>query len=175
MELFNFFLNILPGGVTCLFGLKIRRIVVVLSWFVIGYFISSFFLEHMAMSSILKYIIQISIGLVFALFSFKLQKASWFLLLFAMGFMGINLVLPSTWYFIILALIGGLALGILGIYLYEPMIVFTTSLSGAYSVSVATAKYFSLNKIIYVLFFILLAVAGLYVQFKGLKKLKESE
>ena len=176
MELFNFLIGILQGSVTCFFGLKMRKIVLVLSWFIVGYFGLSFFIEHTAMNDTLKFVLQIALGIVFAILSLKLQKIAWFLMVFVIGFFMVFISMPEAWYSLILALVVGLVFGVIAIYLYEPMIVISTALGGAYSIALSIANYFNLNKVLYlVLIFAVLAVAGLSVQLVGLKKAKAAK
>ena len=173
MELFNFLLGILPGGVTCFFGLKMRRIVLVLSWFIVGYYVLGFFIEHTAMDETLKLVLQIGVGFIFALLSLKLQKVAWFLIVFAIGFFMVFISLPEASYSLILAIVVGLVFGVLAFYLYEPMIAISTALGGAYSIALSIANYFNINKLIYLLIiFAVLGIAGLYVQISSLKKEK---
>ncbi len=176
MELFNFLLGILPGSVTCFFGLKMKKLVLAISWFMIGYFGLAFFIEHASMDSTLKIILQVALGLVFALISTKLQKTAWFISLFVIGFVMISLTLPEAWYTLLIAIVVGITFGVIAIYLYEPMIAVATSLGGAYSITMSVANYFNFNKLIFIVIpFIVLAILGLYVQFSSLHKNKEKK
>ena len=178
MNIFNFLLGILPGSVTCFFGLKLRRIVLVISWFILGYYGLAFFIEHIDMSDTLKLVLQLLAGVVFAILSLRIQKVAWFLLVFAIGFLVVFMLMPDVWYSIVLAIIIGLIFGIIAFYMYEPMIVISTALGGSYSIALSISDYFGLSKLAYLLLiFALLAIAGLYVQFSCLKKekLKKSE
>ncbi len=173
MEFFNFLLGILPGSVGCFFGLKMRRIVLALAWFVVGYFGLAFFIENSAIADSLKIVLQIGLGLVLAIFSTKLQKASWFILLFVVGFSMILIALPDAWYTTVIAIIVGIIFGAIAVYVYEPMIVISTALMGAYSIAVSISNFFGLNSLIaLVIIFIVLAASGIYVQFSSWKSKK---
>ena len=173
MELFNFLLGILPGSITCFLGLKMRKIALALSWFIVGYYILGFFIEHFAINEILKFVLQIGLGIILSLLSLKLQKIGWFILVFAIGFSMIFISLPENWSSLIIAIVVGLIFGILAFHLYETMIAISTALGGAYSIALSVTNYFNLNNITYfIIIFTLLGLAGLYVQLSSLKKEK---
>lgn len=178
MGFLNMLIEIIPGSISCFFGLKLQKIVLTIAWFVIGFFGLAFFLEYSSINETLQIILELATGIILGIFSLKIQKAAWFILLFVIGFLLIFLTTSDAWYFLVLASIVGLIFGIIAVYLYEPMIIVSTSLVGSYSIVVSITNMFTQNmavSIISIIAFIILTLAGLYVQFSNYKKLKEKK
>lgn len=166
-------ISILVGCFICFFGLKQQKIVLTVVWFLVGYFVIEFFLEHSSVNETLLLVLQIFVGIILGVLSLKIQKAAWFIVLFLVGFFLILLATSVEWYFIILAVIVGIIFGVVAVYAYEPMIIITTSLTGAHYIISSLINVLTQNlaiSIISNIIYIVLVIAGLYVQFSAYHK-----
>lgn len=175
MSISTFILNVIPNGISCLFGLKLQKIVLCLAWFVLGFYLAGFIMDCFSLSGILASIVQIIGGFILGMLSLKLQKLSFFIILFILGFLVIYEFTPHIWYNYIIGGVVGLVLGMLAVKLYEPMIIVSTSLTGGYGLAKAIFTFAKLNNIIYlILIFIVFSVLGLMWQFSSYMKQKHN-
>ena len=72
-------ITLLIGIVLCLYGNKLRNIMTVLIWFIIGYSLSDYLLSGIIDNSTVLFIVNLIIGIVVGSFSIKLEKISIFI------------------------------------------------------------------------------------------------
>ncbi len=173
MEIGALLIGIIPGVISCFFGLKLQRIVLAITWVIVGFYLMNAILSPMTIDPNFALVLKIGAGLILGAFSMKLQKIGWFILLFVLGFMIVYTTTSPIWYNYLLGIVVGAILGILATFLYEPMIIISSSLVGAYSIVSSIIQYFHIETATYtIVLFIVIALLGLITQFSNFRKIK---
>lgn len=166
--LINLMISLIPAILLCFFGLKLRKVALAIIWFLIGWNLAGSIATSYLTGEFLIITVQIAVALICAAVSFSLEKTSIFIALFAVGFISVYMLTPHVWYYILLAAVVGVVLGILSIKLYKPVIILTTSYSGAATVAPAIISHFALaNDPYYLLILLGVMIVGALFQFSN--------
>lgn len=162
--------GLVSGVLGCFFGLRLKKIVLFLAWFIVGIAIASGILDAFHINNTITLVLELLVGVILGVLSMKLQKFSFFIILFVLGFSIVYFSTPHLWYNYLIGFVVGLILGIVATKTYEPMIILSSSFAGAWSISHTITDYFSLtNWFYYVLILIAAFILGCSFQFKNYK------
>lgn len=166
----NLILGLVSGSLGCFFGLKLKKIVLFLAWFIVGIALVSGITDAFHINHTITLLLELLVGVVLGVLSMKLQKLSFFIILFILVFSIVYFLTPHIWYNYLIGFVVGLILGVIATKIYEPMIILSSSFAGAWSISHTITEYFSLtNGLYYVLILLCVFVLGCSFQFKNYK------
>lgn len=161
------------GLAICFYGLKLKKIAVILIWFAFGYYISSYIIDtfDIVISSEYAPYIPLLAGSILGLIGLSLVKKGLYIAAAFLGYMVIsNLNMFDKNMNIILGIILGVILIFLASKFLKPVIIFCTAIGGA-SLAINASKILviGLQEKIFTIAFIILAVIGIVTQFDNNK------
>lgn len=159
--------DLIIGFITCFFGYKFSKTLLAILGFIIGY--------KFAMASLPSYIIEswmittcsIIIGIILGFISYKLYLIGIFILCGVSAYMLSQFMGVDQSSRIIIGVISGILAGILGIKFTKPLIIISTSLSGATLLlkNLFTVLNFD-NNYIYMIIYIIIVTYSINYQLK---------
>lgn len=159
------------GVVLCFAGLRLRKAVLPLFWFVILYNLASPYTPLLIADEKIVLLLNILAGLIGAFFSYSLEGLTVYLLGFYAGFNLFTSIFGTT---SMLGLIGGVILGIIlaivGAKLYKLIIVVSTAWIGAGLIT-PIIYHFASIPLQQIFFTIILFVLGVIIQLSTNKKM----
>lgn len=123
------------GLILCLCGYKIQKVVITLTWFLLGFNLSASLLPNIISSETTVLITSLVIGVITGIFGFKLEKLALFITVSYLSYLFLENILQfDTQYLNILIRCGGsLLIGALSIVLLKPILI-TVSILGGVSI-----------------------------------------
>ena len=177
METYEIVLALILGAFVCLFGYRLKKLVVFLAFFLIGYSlmgrlmpILNQYLPAIAESSFWQMLLPVCGGLLLSLLGFTIEKLCVGLLVcFATIALGVN-QFGMTWEVVAIAAIIGVILGAIAVNMIKPATIIVTAIAGA--LVVADAIFALTNSIphnYYILILVGIAAVGAIFQFTNTK------
>lgn len=159
----------------CFFGYRFMKIIIAIIGFIAGSSIAYYFISKVSMADSLKILIAVIIGLLIASVAYALYKLGIFIMCSVLAFSVIYLVLSSSLDSTLNLLISGVAgllIGSLAIYFVKPVTIISTSISGGVNTifAIFTLCNYS-NNTLGIILGLLLAIFGIYFQFKDTKNI----
>ncbi len=155
--------SLVYGAGTCFFGFKFFRVQIAVAGFLnggaVGYILGYIMGDG---SKGVAVICGLIMALVFCFAAFKLYKFSVFLCTFGLTAVGLSALMGD---FNGLAVVGGLIVGVVSIFLVQPVIIITTGMSGGLLVGSTLGSMIGLKPIFTILGF-LMGAAGVFFQWK---------
>lgn len=162
----EYFIGSLIGGIIlCLFGFKLQKVLICLSWAAIGFLLGKAAFGTFAGETgalIAGLVVAILLGFI----GFKLYKVGIFVLCFILSFMIIYNLFDNEVIRMIAALAGGGLIGFVALQFIKPALIIMTSFSAGSTIAEASLNYFHISTVIYWIILIIVAVIGIYFQFK---------
>ena len=177
MEVYEIILALILGAFVCLFGYRLKKMVIFLAFFLIGYTIMGRImpvlnanLPAIAESSFWQTLLPICGGLVLSLLGFSIEKLCVGLLVcFATIAIGIN-QFGLSWEVVCIAAIIGVILGAIAVNMIKPATIIVTAAAGALVVADAIfALNIGMSHDFYTLILIGIAAIGAVFQFTNTK------
>ena len=170
---------IIAGLLICFFGYRFIRLWCAIIGFAAGALISG--LVAYAMGADVVLLVAVVVGIVTALLSFAFYKAGVFVIGFGstlniaghlMNAYGVS----AQWWMIILAIVAAVAVGILAVHLVRLVVIITTSLSGAASISTNILGIFNITNGVVILSATgIIAILGMVYQFTHTRKKNKAQ
>lgn len=128
------------GLILCLCGYKIQKVVITLTWFLLGFNISAGLLPYLISNETTVLVTSLVIGVVLGILGFSLEKLALFITVSYLSYLFLENILDfETLYLNILIRAGGaLLIGALSILLLKPILISVSILGG---VSVIYANF----------------------------------
>ncbi|MDD3279405.1 MAG: DUF4203 domain-containing protein [Lachnospiraceae bacterium] len=171
--------TIIFGVLSLLLGYRLLKLWVTLIGFVIGAVIGGVAAAALGANNVVIILVTVAAGIAIGVCAFCLYRIGVFLYVGIMGFGAATNILaqfvtdPKVWWVIVIGVLVGICLAILASKMLRPMVIVTTSISGAVSVAAnflplikATNTYLILASAV------VLACAGIAVQFLTTKESK---
>ena len=135
------FFAIVIGILSCFFGLKMRRLVFAIAFFIIGFSLTRYLAPAINNAGLLL-TLRIIIGFIFAIISFSVERIVVFLYMFVTGFQMIQTFFNiDIWYYLLLAIATGLILALLSLKIFKLLIILSTAIYGAILLSIIVIGY----------------------------------
>ena len=162
--------TLIGGIILCLFGFKLQKVLICLSWAVLGFAIGSGITGAFA-DQTASYIAGGVLALLFGMIGFKLYKIGIFVLCFVLTFAVIYNLISNDIVRMVAGLAGGALVGFIGLKFIKPVIIISTSFSAGSMIAEGAASYFAFNSsIIYWIILLVVAIFGVCYQFKTTEK-----
>ena len=177
MATYEIVLALILGIFVCLFGYRLKKLVIFLAFFLIGYSIMTRLmpilnqnLPAIAESSFWQMLLPVCGGLLLSLLGFTIEKLCVGLLVcFATIALGVN-QFGMTWEVVTIAAIIGVILGAIAVNMIKPATIIVTAIAGALVVADAIfALTSSISHDYYMLILIGIAAVGAVFQFTNTK------
>lgn len=165
-------LLLLPLAVQCFLGYRLFRILTAIVGFVVGGAIGGV-LGYLLMQEVGAILVGLLIGLLGGFLAFKLYKLGVFVMCFGAGAViggALGLMAGGGSMVFAFAGIAGIALGVLGVILTKPIIIISTAAGGGMGAGMMLGIAIGHNTALGLIFGIVLAIAGILVQFRLEKK-----
>ena len=168
-SLLNPIVLIIVGVLFLLFGYKIQKIIIALSWFIIGFLLAGMVAKLFVDASSVLLVVQIIVGIIFALLGFKLEKLAIYL---AVAFYSYKFIGPYITFFnekllnLVVAVVISLMIGAISTKAIRPIFIIITCLFGTSLIMNNIGNYITLTKNISLIVSIVLVLIGLVSQFK---------
>lgn len=173
-------LAIVFGVLSLLLGYRLLKIWVTLIGFVIGAILGGVIAAALGVNNVIVILITIAVGVAVGAVSFWLYRFGVILYVVFMGFIASTNVLaqfvadPKVWWVSVIGVLVGICLAILANRVLRPVVIITTSISGAISVAVNFLPLVKLtNTYLILAAAVVLACAGIAVQFLTTKESKK--
>ena len=151
MKLSSLLIAVIPAILILFYGFKIQKIVIALTFFVVGFELVNTLCENTSIDGTIILLMSVIVGLLFGMFSFRIKQLSIFLFLFAMGYAAVYFGTDHVWYNTVIGVVVGCLFGGLGVIFYRPMIILSTALSSAYTISYSIFTYCKIENLVYIL------------------------
>lgn len=167
------------GLLSCFLGYRFMKLWVGLAALVIGFFLSFSIARLCGANMTLSIIIGLAVGIVLAIIGFKVYKAGIFVFAAisaysaAMSIFAQHVADVNAWWVTVIAVLAGLAVGFLAMKFVWPVIVITTSISGALLISRNILPLLKIDQMI-VIYIVtaVIAVMGMVWQFYSTRAVK---
>lgn len=170
MELITFLIPLVIAFFTCFYGYKMNRILIALASFVLGFSLGYSLANLLIGSHEVCLCIGALIGIMAGFTGFKLYLLGIFLLCF-LSVLGIaKIYIENTVLMWAVGIIGGTILGLLGTKFVRPVMILTTSISGATTLATLFFSAFKFQNTYLFLAQIILAGIGIFFQFNQKEK-----
>ena len=164
-------ISLIIGAVECFAGFKIMKAMMAIWGFFIGAMLGVI-VGVASRSTVLGFILVIVFGVMLAVLSFKFYLAGIFILTAFLTAIALYIMFEN----IIIALLFAIGVGVLAIYFVKPVVIITTSISGAGIILSSAYLMMNLgingNPIATVILWIPIALAGIAVQYFTTQKIK---
>ncbi len=165
--------SIIIAIITCLFGFRLNKWLIAIVGFGLGYYLCSTGLFNMLGEGLMNFIISILVGLLTGFVSFKLYLAGIFILCFVLSYTGCISFIETGTFSTILSIAIGIIVGILGIWFTRPIIIISTSISGAFVIADNILPLLNLNTpIVNLMVGLIIATFAMNYQFRTTKDLE---
>lgn len=141
----NIIVTLIVAVLTCLFGYKLNKAVIALCGFIIGYNLCNTVLTPLISSDIAVIILSSVVGLIIGLIAFKLYLVGIFLACFFLVYSVCNVYIDAEPIKQIAGAIGGVIVGLLGVKFTRPIMIISTSFSGAFIITDTVFELISYN------------------------------
>lgn len=173
-----FFLAIITiGYAICFYGYKLRNLVLVFIWFLLGFTLSNEVFKNVFTQVDMLHAFSTIIGLLCSLFSYKLHLLNIFVCVSWMigNILYYELTFEQNVNFIIAIVIGIIA-GLIAVKFEKILLIITTSIIGS-SIMIKSSNFLpiSIDKLILVAIQIFIIILGLIYQYKTCKNIKKIE
>lgn len=166
-ELIQSIVLIVIGFVVLFYGYKLNKLVISLSGFVFGYQLMQNFLLNFQLTPLLSILFSVLAGVCVGLLSFKVYLLGIFLTCFVLIFAICFLFIPDSTISLVSGIALGIVIGLLGVKFTKPIMIISTSFSGAFLIVRHVLSLFSINYfVLFVLISFLFAFGGIKVQFR---------
>lgn len=163
-------LTLVIGLIVCLAGYKFNKLLIVIAAIVGGFTLGMQITANLNVTETTQTLISAIIAILFGILSFKLYLLGIFLLCFSVTYGSCYSLITIENLKIIISVIAGIIVGILAVKFTAPIMIITTSISGAITISKAILGMLSINSLILQLvIIILMAITGLRMQFQALE------
>ena len=164
-------LKLILGIILCFAGLRLRKAVLPLFWFVILYNLASTYTSLLVADPKIILLLNILAGLIGAFFSYSLEALTVYVLGFYAGFNLFTSIFGTT---TLLGIVGGIILGIIiaiiGYKLYKLVIIISTAWIGAGLIT-PIVYHLATIPLAQILFTVIVFVLGVIVQLSTNKKI----
>lgn len=167
-------ISLVIGAVECFAGFKIMKAMMTIWGFFIGAMLGVI-VGVASQSTVLGFILVIVFGTALAILSFKLYLAGIFILTAFLTAIALYIMCEN----IIIAVLLAIGAGVLSIYFVKPVVIVTTSISGAGIILSSAYIMMNLgmneNSLVTVILWIPIALAGIAVQYITTQKIKNEK
>lgn len=153
--------SIVYGAGTCFFGFKFFRVQIAVAGFLNGG-VFGYILGYIMGSETMAVLCGLIMGVLFCLAAFKLYKFSVFLCTFGLTAVGVAVLIGD---FNVLPVLAGLIVGVISIFMVQPVIIISTGISGGLLVGSSLASMIGL-KPLFTILGLALGAAGVFFQWK---------
>ena len=127
--------TVIIAAITCLFGFRLNKLLIAVAGFGVGYYLCNAGLTSALGEGFITFAVSILVGLLIAFLAFKLYLAGIFVLCFVLAYAACNVFIEAGTLGTILSIAAGLIVGMLGVWFTRPIIIISTSLSGAFVIA----------------------------------------
>lgn len=157
--------------ITCLFGFKLNKILIAVAGFGVGYYLCSSGLITALGEGIFTFIISALVGLLVAFLAFRLYLVGVFILCFVLAYNACTVFLDPSTLSTIISIVVGALVGMLGVWFTRPIMIISTSLSGAFVIADTLLPLFNLNtSIVNLIVGLVIALVAADYQFRTTKE-----
>lgn len=159
------------GIILCLCGYKIQKVVITLTWFLLGFNLSAALLPNIISDETTVLITSLIIGVVTGIFGFKLEKLALFITVSYLAYLVLENLLDFDSTYINILARGGIALliGALSIILLKPILITVSILGGVSLIYTNLPLLINMSQQINIIICIALIIISFIYQIKTTK------
>ncbi len=159
---------VLIGLALCTSGFKIQKLIIILTWFILGYALAGYVVSYFDLSSQINTIIQIVAGIILGSLGFKLEKLALLIAVayLAYGSLNININNLDPNMLLVVRLVISVLLGLLATFFIKPIMIIVTSLAGTAIIKGYLPTLVSIPTNALSIVLIIVLVCGVIIQFK---------
>lgn len=161
---YSILIGVIPAIITCFWGYKLHRLLIVLTWFLVGALLGYSILT-IWFNPMISFLLSLVIGFISGFLGIKLYKVGIFLMCFLLAFGIIYTLIPQEIVRWILSIGCGILVGLLGVKFSKIMIMATTSISGGFAIGTIVLPFLNLaTGIVPFLISVIISICGYFVQ-----------
>ena len=158
----------LVGIVLCLCGYKIQKVVITLTWFLIGFNLSVLILPNVITDDTTALISSLIIGVICGALGFKLEKLALFITVAYLTYLFLKRILVFDEYYMNLLIRGGISLllGAVSVLLIRPILIIASTLGGVSLIYENLPSLITIDNNVAIIICIIIIIISLIYQFK---------
>lgn len=159
---------VLIGLALCTSGFKIQKLIIILTWFIIGYVLAGYVLTYFELNNTINLIIQIIAGIILGSLGFKLEKLAILIAVAYLAYGSLNLTIKSLDpnMVLVIRLVISALLGVLATFFIKPIMIIVTSLSGVAIIKNYLPVLVTIPTNVLSIVLIVILACGIIIQFK---------
>ena len=128
----NIIITLIVAVITCLFGFRLNKVLIALAGFVLGMGLCNAVCMPLISNETTVLVLSIVVGLLLSLVAFRLYLVGIFLACFFLVYTACNIYIEADTVKQIVGAVAGLFVGVLGVKFTRPIMIISTSFSGAF-------------------------------------------
>lgn len=164
--MFNIFILII-SFITCFFGYKLNKTLIAIIGLFLGFDLGIILLPHIITSETVIYVLSAIIAIILGFIAYKIYLVGVFFLCMISAYVIFGNLGLETTYQTVVSLTVGVIAGIVGVKFTRPLMIISTSLSGALVLTEITFSILNFEiPILNIITSLIIAILGMYYQFK---------